>query len=127
MFPKTGTVLPNAKRRSDRTVTYARMVSAALRKDLGETHRATKTLMRWTGASERTVRNWLAGSKGPSGEHLVDLVRHSQTVLEALLGYAGRDRIIAVSKLIAARQDLRELIGAIDLLIDPRSTGSHQG
>lgn len=118
MFPKTGTVLPNASSRSDQAAIYARMVSAALRKDLGETHRATKTLMRWTGASERTVRNWLMGSKGPSGEHLVALLRHSQTLLEVVLGYVGRDRNIAVSRLIAAREGLRELLGFMDLLID---------
>jgi hypothetical protein len=118
MFPKTGTVLPNAKRRSDQAAIYARMVSAALREDLGETHRATKTLMRWTGASERTVRNWMTGSKGPNGEHLIVLIRHSQTLLEVILGYAGRDRDIAANRLIAARAGLRELIGFIDLLID---------
>jgi hypothetical protein len=53
------------------------MVSAALRVDLGKTRNAAKIVMRWTGASESTVKNWFAGTKGPSGEHLVTLVRHS--------------------------------------------------
>ena len=94
------------------------MVSAALRKDLGETHRATKTVMRWTGASERTVRNWLAGTKGPSGEHLVTLIRQSEAVLEAILDHAGRERSVATGRLIAAREGLCDLLGCIDLLID---------
>jgi len=110
--------LPNARKQRDNTATYAKMVSAALRKDLGDTHRATKTVMRWTGASERTVRNWLAGTKGPSGEHLVVLIRHSETVLEVILDRAGRERSIAEGRLIAAREGLRELLGCIDLLID---------
>jgi len=117
MFPKTGIVLPNVSARSDQAAIYAGMVSAALRKDLGESRRATKTVMRWTGASERTVRNWLTGSKGPSGEHLVVLIRHSQSLLEAVLGRAGRDRSIAVCRLIAAREGIQELLGCIDLLI----------
>jgi len=118
MFPKRGTVLPNARNQRNNTATYAKMVSAALRKDLGETHRATKTVMRWTGASERTVRNWLAGIKGPSGEHLVVLIRHSETVLEVILNHTGRDRSIAADRLIAAREGLHELLGCIDLLIE---------
>ena len=118
MFPKRGTVLPDAGGRRDQPATYAKMVSAALRKDLGKTHRATKTVMRWTGACERTVRNWLAGTKGPSGEHLVVLIRNSETVLEAILCHAGRERSIAAGRLIAAREGLRELLGCIDLLID---------
>jgi len=72
--------------------------------------------MRWTGASERTVRNWLTGSKGPSGEHLVVLIRHSQSLLEKVLVRAGRDRGIAVSRLIVAREALTELLRVIDLL-----------
>lgn len=119
MIPKTGTVLPNARNRRDKTANYAKMVSAALRNDLGKTHRANKTVMRWTGARERTVRNWLAGTKGPSGEHLVTLLRHSQSVREVVLGgYAGYDRSFAANKLVAAREGLRELLECIDVMID---------
>jgi len=46
--------------------------------------------MRWTGASERTVKYWLAGERGPSGDHLIALVRHSDAVLFMLLALAGR-------------------------------------
>ena len=110
--------MPNARNRRDKTANYAKMVSAALRKDLGKTHRANKTVMRWTGARERTVTNWLAGTKGPSGEHLVTLLRHSQSVREAVLGgYADHDRSVAASKLIAAREGLCDLIVCIDLMI----------
>ena len=45
----------------------------------------------WTGANEKTVKNWFAGRYGPSGEHLAVLVRHSDEVLNAFLVMAGRD------------------------------------
>lgn len=118
MFPKRGTVLPDARKQNGQSSTYAKMVATALQSDLGKSHRATKTVMRWTGASERTVRNWLTGTKGPSGEHLIVLIRHSETVLEMILGYSGRERSVAAGKLIAARDGLHELLGCINLLID---------
>src|SRR5215470_9456536 len=36
---------------------------------------AVKTVMRWTGASEGTVRNWFLGSSGPNGQHLIALTQ----------------------------------------------------
>ena len=46
--------------------------------------------MRWTGASERTVKYWFAGERGPGGEHLVSLAQHSDAVLVVLLALADR-------------------------------------
>jgi hypothetical protein len=40
-------------------------IAYALRNQLGTTHQATKIVMGWTGAGERTVKNWLAGISGP--------------------------------------------------------------
>lgn len=51
---------------------------------------AAKQLERWTGASNRTVRGWLSGVRGPSGEHLLLIARHSAVVLEAILMLALR-------------------------------------
>lgn len=53
-------------------------------------HRAIKTAMRWTGASERTVKYWFAGERGPSGEHLILLTRHSDAIVLVLLALAER-------------------------------------
>ena len=39
-------------------------IAAALVADLGQTHRAIKTAMRWTGASERTVKYWMSAERG---------------------------------------------------------------
>jgi hypothetical protein len=55
---------------------YVTVVAAGLRRELGDTHQAIKTVMKWTGANERTVKNWLGGRYGPNGEHLIDLFRN---------------------------------------------------
>jgi len=45
--------------------------------------------MRWAGASERTVKYWFSGERGPSGDHLIALARHSDAVLYVVLALAG--------------------------------------
>jgi hypothetical protein len=74
----------------DTGMTYEQVISAALRKELGRTRYTAKTLMRWTGAGARTAKHWLAGSAGPSGVHLIALMRNSDAVLEAVLELADR-------------------------------------
>lgn len=69
---------------------YRRAIADALSRELGPTYQAIKTAMRWTGASERTVKYWLSGERGPSGEHLILLAQHSDAVLVTLLTIAGR-------------------------------------
>jgi len=77
---------------------------------------SVKTVMAYTGAGERTVKNWFEGKNGPSGENLVELVRHSDEVLEALLLMAGREDILAGKLLIDARGRLVEMLEIIDQL-----------
>ncbi|WP_448105981.1 hypothetical protein [Pseudomonas azerbaijanoccidentalis] len=93
---------------------YAAEIAKALHKELGETHQATKTLMRWTNANERTVKNWLAGSNGPRGDHLVALVKHSDLALAAFLGMAGRPHALTASELPSLRQKLQMVLERID-------------
>lgn len=45
--------------------------------------------MHWTGATERTVKYWFSGERGPSGDHLIALARHSDAVLY-VVALAGR-------------------------------------
>jgi hypothetical protein len=97
---------------------YAAAVAHALTRQLGGTHRAVKIVMRWTGASERTVKNWFAGSTGPSGQHLLALARHSDEVLAAFLTLAGRQKIAAAIKLIDLRNSIAQVLEEIDLLIE---------
>lgn len=86
VVPKTGT---NVHLETDVT-DYRSAIAAALRDELGLTHRAVKTAMRWTGASERTVKYWIAGERGPSGEHLIALAKHSDIVFHMVLMLANR-------------------------------------
>ncbi len=86
VVPKMGTTVHLAADQAR----YREAVAAALRAELGPTHQAIKTAMRWTGASERTVKYWLSGERGPSGEHLILLAQHSDAVLLTILTMAER-------------------------------------
>lgn len=98
MLPKKGKVLP-MESTDGAEEGYANAISSALQKELGQSHRATKTVMRWTGASERTVKNWISGERGPSGVYLVALIRHSDEVMQCILHMADRHQTIAAAKL----------------------------
>ena len=112
LFPKMGNSFPPTKGNGNCKTAYAAAVSEALRRELGETRRAIKTVMRWTGSNERTVKNWIAGTNGPSGENLVILARHSYAVMTAFQQLSGRTDDNADSKLV--RQKLVEAIELLD-------------
>jgi hypothetical protein len=96
---------------------FTSVIAETLRDAFGRNRAAAKSLMRITGAGERTVKNWLEGKNAPSGKNLVELVRHSDGVLEALLLMAGRDKILAMKKLMNARDTLVQMIELIDELV----------
>ena len=64
---------------------FTAVIAETLRETYGRSGRSIKTVMAYTGAGERAVKNWFGGKNGPNGENLVELVRHSDEVLEALL------------------------------------------
>jgi hypothetical protein len=121
MFPKTGRKFPAREEEAD----YAKSISDALRAELGNSHQAIKTLMRWTGTNERTTKNWLSGANGPSGEHLLKIMGKSDLVFERVLGLIDRKIVLSHRKLEelhdtlqATAQLLSEMIQSKDL---PRS------
>jgi hypothetical protein len=119
MFPKTGKKFPTA---ADLVVkTYASLIAKILTKELGSSHHAHKTLMRWTGANERTAKNWLSGSNGPSGEHLLKLMRNSDGVFECVLQLSGRPAVLLSCKLVDVRDSL---LATADLLTEVIEVGS---
>ena len=72
-------------------------IAAALQRASAESGLQIKTVAAWTGANERTVKNWFSGQFGPSGEHLLVLARHSHEVLKAMLAMMERqDLLIAL-------------------------------
>ena len=110
MFPKAGRKLHPDADALDLAVT----ISQALNAELGESHRAVKTAMGWTGASERTVKHWLAAVHVPKGDHLVLLARHSDEVLRCILTAAGRSDLRIAVELSAVRKKLLEIVNLLD-------------
>ncbi|MCY1465437.1 hypothetical protein D9M71_835780 [compost metagenome] len=70
--------------------------------------------MRWTNANERTVKNWMAGSSGPRGEHLVALIKHSDLALAAFLRMAERPHALTAAELPLLREKLQAALEGID-------------
>ena len=112
-LPKMGNHLP-MNRNTVGIGSYEQAISRALQRELGGSHKALKTLMRWTGASARSAKNWLAGSAGPSGDHLISLIRHSDAAFEAVLQLSSRERDPAPQIMAAARVHLIELLALMD-------------
>ncbi|HEY7230327.1 MAG TPA: hypothetical protein VH558_08160 [Pseudolabrys sp.] len=114
MLPKKGRKLHRGGSDGTDGSGFEQSIAAALRAELDSNHQTIKTVMRWTGASERTVKNWLAGSHGPSGEHLVGLTRYSDEVFRAFLAMAGRGSIVLTADLAALRLKLLDVVNHID-------------
>ena len=106
-FPKKGKFFPTKSGYADtgwpdEESDFAAAIAAALNRSLGPTRAGAKTVYAWTGANEKTVKNWFSGRYGPSGQHLVDLARHSDEVLGTFLAMAGREDLVVATKLVAA-------------------------
>jgi hypothetical protein len=65
-------------------VDYESQIAAPLRRELGGGRKAAKTLMRWTGASERTSKKWLSNGVGS--------IRRSPELDAGIAGAGGRRR-----------------------------------
>ncbi|MEM6933535.1 MAG: hypothetical protein AAF526_08085 [Pseudomonadota bacterium] len=117
MFPKMGKTFPDDDERNVDLLNYRMAIAASLKRELGGSHRAIKIVMRWTGVSERTAKNWLAGSHGPAGEHLVELMRNSNEVLAVVLSLAGRSELKVRAGLCETRETLLQLLDVLDGLL----------
>ncbi|MEY9525308.1 hypothetical protein ABIF70_006449 [Bradyrhizobium japonicum] len=115
MFPKTGKKFPSNRTASS---TYANLIADILRSELGNSHQAQKTLMRWTGANERTAKNWLSGSNGPSGEHLLQLMRNSDRVFEFVLKLLHRPALVSNQRLAEVRNSLQVTADLVSEVIE---------
>ena len=85
--------------------------------ELRGSNHAIKTVMRWTGASERTVKSWLSGTSGPSGEHLIALLQNSDTLLERVLKLAGRSSLIEGRRLEDLKDTMAQAVATIEALL----------
>ena len=114
MLPKEGKELHPTPLPSGDRAKFNGMIGEALRAELGGTHRAIKTVMRWTGASERSVKHWFAGTHVPSGQHLVAVARHSDVVFARFLVAANRDNHLVGVELSAVKLKLHELLRTLE-------------
>ena len=112
-LPKKGKSLPTAPV-TDRTgearpEKFAVEIATALDRAANHHRVYVKTIAAWTGANERTVKHWLSGKYGPSGDHLMILARHSDEVLGAILSMVGRRDLLLSLKL----DDIERRIGEL--------------
>jgi hypothetical protein len=120
-FPKKGKSFP--KRGGDGSSdfslddhAFAMKIGSALRAELKDRSSRAKLVVGWTGANERTVKNWISGRYAPCGRHLVILAQHSDQVLNAILSMADREDLLLAGKV----QDLRGKVLELAALIgDP--------
>jgi len=113
-FPKKGKSFPNGGRggRSDFSIddhAFALKIASALKSELRDRNSRAKLVAGWTGANERTVKNWILGRYAPCGRHLVVLAQHSDQVLNTILIMAGRENLLAAQKIEDLRQRVLEL------------------
>jgi hypothetical protein len=111
-FRKMGNQLPISS--SGPSFAYGPAIAEALALELRGTRRAIKTVAKWTGASERTAKNWLSGKRGPSGQHLIALLGQSDALLDRVLVLAGRGSVIELRRLDALKGTLVNAVAAIE-------------
>lgn len=86
---------------------FAVAISDALHKEFGDTHAAIKIVVGLTQANERAVKNWFLAKNGPTGQHLVDLIRSSDEVLQVVLLLADRQDLVLAKNLADSKQTLQ--------------------
>jgi len=113
-MPKKGKNFPRRGLQELDNLRYAEEIGRALRSELGGTHQSVKIIMNWTCAGERTIKNWLSGINGPSGAHLIEVIRHSDAVCSLVLRLAGRDPVLATICLVDLRNRLAAALAELD-------------
>jgi hypothetical protein len=92
---------------------FAIKIASALTSELKDRNSRAKLVAGWTGANERTVKNWISGRYAPCGRHLVVLAQHSDQVLNAILLMADRHDRFLGGNVEDLRQKVLELMAII--------------
>lgn len=114
-LPKSGSQLPDSRFVLSESA-FAEQIADALREDLGATRRAAKTVMRWTGVSDRTARAWLQGRASPSGLHLVALAARSELVMAKVLRLTGHGDLALALRLNEIETGLEQALSQVRAL-----------
>lgn len=117
-FPKKGKSFPKKgrKRGGDGSSNFrlddhafAMKIALALKSELKDRNSRAKLVASWTGANERSVKNWILGRYAPCGRHLVILAQHSDQVLNAVLSMANRQDLLLAERVEDLRRKVFEL------------------
>jgi hypothetical protein len=111
-FPNSGNIFPG--RQQEAAPLFAALVSTALRTSLRGQSSSIKTVARWTGANERTVKNWFAGDRAPCGDHFLRLAANSPAVLAAFLAAIHRNDCLVMADIEEARAKVAAALVALD-------------
>lgn len=90
--------------------TFAMAMAAALTRAYGGRHSAVKVVALAVGANERSVRNWFEAKNGPNGEHLLQLISHSDEMLDSVLAMAGKTEFAAGLGIAKAKRALERAL-----------------
>ena len=112
MVPKSGSRLPSTQISLSDTQ-LAEFIGTALRDELGGSRRAAKTIIAWTGVSDRTARAWLNGHTSPSSLHLLAMAAHCKPVMATMLRLTGHEQISVGMDLEAIETGLEETLAAV--------------
>jgi hypothetical protein len=117
-FPKKGKSFP--KRGGDGSSNFslddhgfAMKIGSALKAELKDRNSRAKLVASWTGANERTAKNWILGRYAPCGRHLMVLAQHSDHVLNAILTMSNRQELLFAGKVEDLRRRIFELAALI--------------
>jgi hypothetical protein len=106
-FPLQDPVMPGSSG-------FALAIGDALRREFGASTGAVKMVVALTGANTRAVRNWFAAKNGPSGENLIDLMKHSDEVLETVLLMADRKELTKIKLVGDVEKHLMQTLERMD-------------
>ena len=101
---------------------FALKIASTLTSELKNRNSRAKLVAGWTGANERTVKNWISGRYAPCGRHLVVLAQHSDQVLNAILLMADRQDLLLARGVGDLRRKVLELAAIIG---EPDADDSH--
>jgi hypothetical protein len=110
-FPKRNGDIDSKFNLDDRA--FAGKIALALKSELRDRSSRAKLVAGWTGASERTVKNWIVGRYAPCGRHLVLLAQHSDQVLNVILSMAERRDLLLARRVGDLRQRVLELAAIV--------------
>lgn len=111
---KSGKTFPEESGGPSGAGNFPLAIADALRREYGGNTAAVKMVVALTGTNERAAKNWFAAKNAPNGQNLVDLMRHSDEVLETVLLLAGRVDLAKAKKLSDTKRKLQEMLALLD-------------